>query len=54
MVRKRAWIIGISAVVGLAAIVIVLHATHVLPLPPAPPYENGEHEMVTPKNPWTW
>ncbi len=35
-------------------LIIVLHATRVLPLPPAPPYKNGENQWITPENPWTW
>jgi hypothetical protein len=51
---KRAWLIWTTAVVFLGALVVILHATHVLPLPPAPPYVNGEKITVTPRNPWTW
>ncbi len=51
---KRGWLIWSSVVVFLGILVVILHATHVLPLPPAPPYRNGEQNWVTPKNPWTW
>jgi hypothetical protein len=51
---KRAWLFWLSVVGVLAALVIVLHATQVLPLPPAPPYQNGEKQWITPDNPWTW
>jgi len=53
-VMKRGGLVWLSAFVLLAAVVVILHATHVLPLPPAPPYKNGEGVMVTPSNPWTW
>ena len=51
---KRAWLFWLSVVVGLTALVFVLHATKVLPLPAAPPYKNGENQWITPENPWTW
>ncbi len=51
---KRTALVWLSALVVMAAVIILLHATHVLPLPPAPPYKNGDGVMVTPSNPWTW
>jgi hypothetical protein len=51
---KRAWLRWTAVIVFLGALVVVLHATHVLPLPPAPPYRNGDQNLVTPVNPWTW
>ncbi len=50
---RRTALVWISAVVVMVAAIFVLHATGVLPLPPAPPYKNGEGVMVTPSNPWT-
>jgi hypothetical protein len=51
---KRAWLMWTAGIALLGALVVVLHATHVLPLPPAPPYRNGDQNLVTPRNPWTW
>ncbi len=54
MSAKRKVLVWFGIILGLAALVVILHATHVLPLPPAPPYKDGEGNMITPKNPWTW
>jgi hypothetical protein len=54
MSTKRTFFIWTGIVVGLAAIVVIFHAAHILPLSPAPPYENGEKQMITPSNPWSW
>jgi len=54
MAMRRAWVFWLSAAVFVVLLIIVLHAVRVLPLPPAPPYKNGEGNWVTPTNPWNW
>jgi hypothetical protein len=51
---KRGWLTGTAVVVLMTGLVLVLHMAHVLPLPAAPPYLNGDQIWITPKNPWTW
>jgi hypothetical protein len=49
---KHTALIWSCIVVALAALVVLLHVAHVLPLEPAPPYKNGDGVWITPSNPW--
>jgi len=54
MAVKRGWVWSVSILVVVVGVVLLLHAVHVLPLPPVAPYKNGEGVMVTPSNVWHW